>query len=61
MQTCVLKIWQNVKSLLNMKVFQYIEVLVLNIVEIPVESQDIEIFQYLEAQHHTQYTFKALV
>ena len=43
------------------------EGLVLNHVEIPVENQDteifqdIKIFQYLEAQHHTYYIVKPLV
>ena len=43
------------------------EGLVLNHVEIPVENQgmyifqDMEIFQHLEAQHHTQYITKPTV
>ena len=44
-----------------MENFQDMEVLVLNHVETPVEIQDMDIFQDLEAQHHTQYIVKPSV
>ena len=44
-----------------MEALYYIEVLVLNIVETPVEIQGMETLQDLESQHHTQYTVKASV
>ena len=44
MQTCILKLWQ------DEEIFHDMEGLVLNPVEIPVEIQDIENFQNLEAK-----------
>ena len=41
--------------------FQDMEGLVQDRVEIPVEIQDMEIFQNLEAKHYTQYIVKPLV
>ena len=61
MQTFILNLWQNKKVFQNMEALYYIEVLVLNIVETPVEIQGMETLQDLESQHHTQYTVKASV
>ena len=44
-----------------MENFQEMEGLVLTCVEIPVEIQDMEIFQDLETRHHTQYIVKPSV
>ena len=58
MQIFVLKLWQ------DKEIFQDMEGLVLNHVEIPVEIQDMDIFQGmkifqdLEALHHKQYIVK---
>ena len=55
MKTCVLKLWQ------DMELFQDMEVLVLNPVEITIEKQDMEIFQDMEAQYHTYNIIKSSV
>ena len=58
MQTSVLKLWQ------DWDIFQDMEGLELNNIEIYVDNQDVKICedmefcQYLEAQHHKQYIVK---
>ena len=44
-----------------MELFQDMEVLVLNPVEITIEKQDMEIFQDMEAQYHTYNIIKSSV
>ena len=55
MQTCPLKLWQ------DKEIFQDMEGPIMNLLDTPVENQDVEISQDLEAQHHTKYILKPSV